>query len=254
MQAEKGVLVLLFLKKMCEWNKFSDLPKRFVSSVGLLVFAYIFIASSLLVSSILLAFIYAVLIYEWHCASLKDKKIIDAFVFIFITLGIFSFSLLNIIRYEASLFFEGIAAFIPMILVVLTAIITDTGAYFVGRIVGGYRPFAMISPGKTISGYIGGLILGGSVPLITAIITVDKTLPNAERFFILLLIGVCLAVGVMAGDLLQSYFKRCHNIKDTGKILPGHGGLFDRFDGILGASLMLSIMPLCYSIIEQYLS
>jgi phosphatidate cytidylyltransferase len=253
MQAEKGVLVLLFLKKMCDWNNFSDLPKRFASSVGLLVFAYIFISSSLLVSSIFLAFIYAVLIYEWHCASLKNKKIIDTFVLIFITLGIFSFSFLNLMRYETSFFFEGIAAFIPMILVVLTAIITDTGAYFVGRIVGGYRPFAIISPGKTISGYIGGLIFGGSVPLIT-VITVGKTLPNVEQIFYVLLIGVCLAVGVMAGDLLQSYFKRCHNIKDTGKILPGHGGLFDRFDGILGASLMLFVIFLCYSIIEQYIS
>ncbi len=250
MQAEKGVLVLLFLKKICDWHKFSDLPKRFLSSIGLLAFAYIFMISSLLVSSLLLALIYAILIYEWHCASWKNKKIIDVFVLIFITCGIFAFSMFNSLRYDNQFF--G-AIIMPIIWVVLTAIMTDTGAYFVGRIVGGYRPFAIISPGKTISGYIGGLILGGSVPLITAIV-VEKTLPNAEQVFYVLLIGVCLAIGVMGGDLLQSYFKRQNNVKDTGKILPGHGGLFDRFDGILGASLVLFIIFLCYSIIEKSVS
>lgn len=248
MQQGKGVLVLLFLKKICDWQQFSDLPKRFLSSVGLLVFAYIFMASSLLVSSFLLALIYAILIYEWHCASWKNKKMMDIFVLIFITAGIFAFSMFNSLRYDNQFF--G-AIIMPIIWVVLTAIMTDTGAYFVGRIVGGYRPFAVISPGKTLSGYIGGLIFGSIVPLMTVII-VEKTLPNAKQIFYVLLIGVCLAVGVMVGDLLQSYFKRCHNIKDTGKMLPGHGGLFDRFDGILGASLMLFVIFLMYSMTEKY--
>ena len=127
---------------------------------------------------------------------------------------------------------------LPIIWIVLVAIFTDTGAYFVGRIIGGYRPFTVISPGKTVSGYIGGLCLGGFVPLATGLIMQKMPLENMQILY-LLGIGTALSAAVMAGDLLQSYFKRKNNIKDTGNILPGHGGLFDRFDGILGASCML---------------
>lgn len=206
--------------------------------------------SSLLVSSIFLAFIYAVLIYEWHKTSLNNKKIIDIVVFIFITFGVFGFSIFNILRYNNQ-FLEAMV--MPIIWVVLIAILTDTGAYFIGRIVGGHRPFLTISPGKTVSGYIGGLICGGFVPVITGMIF-QKTLPHIGQVFYLLCIGILLSIGAMAGDLLQSYFKRQNNVKDTGSILPGHGGLFDRFDGILGTSLMLLIIFGCQGIVEKFIS
>jgi phosphatidate cytidylyltransferase len=85
---------------------------------------------------------------------------------------------------------------------------------------------------------LGGLFFGAMFPILTAMI-LQNTVPDFMNIVILLMIGIALSVASMAGDLLQSYFKRKNNVKDTGSILPGHGGLFDRFDGILGASCML---------------
>jgi phosphatidate cytidylyltransferase len=248
MQAEKGVLVQLLLKKLCDWNKFSDLKLRFLSSVGLLVFAYLFFIANFLVSSVLLTLIYAVLMYEWHVTSRQGKKLIDWLVFLFINIGILAFSLINALRYID--FFGSVVAFIPMIWVLLIAILTDIGAYFTGRIIGGYKPFVTISPAKTMSGYIGGLLCGSSVPLLTALLLQNKT-PNMMKIGFLCFIGVCLSIASMAGDLLQSYFKRKNNVKDTGNILPGHGGLFDRFDGILGACVMMLIIFIGQNILER---
>jgi CDP-diglyceride synthetase len=236
MQPEKGVLVRFLLEKIVNNNKFTDLKKRFASSVALILFAYVFYVSPLRVSSILLALIYAVLISEWHKASLNNKKLIDIWVFVFITLGVFSFSFINFMRYDIDLF-ESIA-YIPMIWVLFTAILTDIGAYFTGRIIGGYCPFPKISPAKTLSGYLGGLFFGGVFPALTVFL-VPNISPSFVQIIFLLMIGGALSIATMAGDLLQSYFKRKNNVKDTGSLLPGHGGLFDRFDGILGASLML---------------
>jgi phosphatidate cytidylyltransferase len=244
MQIEKGVLVLLLLRNHLKLNQFIDLKMRFLSSIGLVIFAYVFYSfsfrilgmeiSNFLLSSVLIVFIYAILIYEWHVASFKNKKLIDILVIIFITCGVLAFSFVNMLRFQpVPISFE-----LPIIWIVLTAIFTDTGAYFVGRMIGGHRPFTVISPGKTVSGYIGGLVFGGFVPLATGVIMQKMPLDTFQILY-LVLIGICLSVASMAGDLLQSYFKRKNNVKDTGSILPGHGGLFDRFDGILGASCML---------------
>lgn len=241
MLPEKGVLVQFQFKDFFTSDKFNDLKMRFASSLALLMFACVFLMANLQVSSLILLLVYAVLFYEWHTTCLKNKKLIDVMVFIFITLGTVSFGFINLMRYEDGLF-GGIVAFVPMIFVLSTAILSDTGAYFTGRIIGGYCPFPQISPSKTLSGYLGGLCLGGMSPLVFAlIIKVDLIF---GQIFILLGVGLLLSVASMAGDLLQSHFKRKNNVKDTGTILPGHGGLFDRFDGILGASLMLFLISL----------
>ena len=250
MQAEKGVLVQLLLRKFCDWNKFSDLKLRFLSSVGLLVFAYLFFIANFLISSVLLTCVYAVLMYEWHITSRHGKKLIDWLVFLFINVGIFAFSLINSLRYID--FFGSFISFIPMIWVLSIAILTDIGAYFTGRIIGGYKPFVTISPAKTMSGYIGGLLCGGTVPLLTALLFQNKV-PDIKAIIYLCFLGACLSIASMAGDLLQSYFKRKNNVKDTGNILPGHGGLFDRFDGILGASVMMLIIFIGQNILERIL-
>ena len=213
---------------------------RFFSSVGLLIFAYIFFIANSFYSSLIIGLIYVILVYEWHVASYKKKNIIDYIVFIFINFGIFGFCFINFLRSE---FFSTHSTkdLMPMVWVILIAILTDTGAYFTGRVIGGYKPFPLISPSKTISGYIGGLIIGGSVPLITGYLYGVQNL-NVVQIICLLLIGIFLSISAMAGDLLQSYFKRKNDIKDTGSILPGHGGLFDRFDSILATSMALFLI------------
>lgn len=225
-------------------DKFKDLKLRFLSSIGLVIFAVLFFFSPMWLISLIILTIYGVLVYEWHKASLDKRTIFDFCVFWYISLGVFAFWIISILRFIPS---ANDMYVLPLIWAILCAVLSDIGAYFTGRIFGGYHPFKSISPNKTISGYLGGLIIGSICPLLTALVLQGKLL-HFSFIIYLLLIGISLTTASMAGDLLQSYFKRCHNIKDTGTYLPGHGGLFDRFDGILGASLMMIIVSIIFYI------
>lgn len=106
----------------------------------------------------------------------------------------------------------------------------DTGAYLVGRQFGRTKLFERHSPKKTWEGFIGGILISALVGYIISIYFAE--LPWRNWVSIGCLIGI---VGTM-GDLVESMFKRSINIKDSGGILPGHGGLLDRFDGLLLAA------------------
>ena len=103
----------------------------------------------------------------------------------------------------------------------------DTGAYLVGSTFGKNLLFPSVSPKKTIEGTVGGIV-------ITMILAFPLSLLNGAFEYLDWLV-VALIIGVMGtlGDLLESKFKRNYNIKDTGTILPGHGGFLDRFDSFL---------------------
>jgi len=104
---------------------------------------------------------------------------------------------------------------------------TDTGAYFAGTFFGKRKLFERISPKKSWEGVIGGIICG----LIAACI-----LSNYEHQFSLLqwlIIAMVIMVTGIIGDLVESMFKRGIEVKDTGHLLPGHGGILDRFDALI---------------------
>src|SRR5262249_22809823 len=102
---------------------------------------------------------------------------------------------------------------------------SDAGAYFVGKAMGRHKLWPSISPNKTIEGSVGGVVLSIITALIFAICAPSIIdIPKA------LLIGLIVAVAGQLGDLIQSAYKRVRNIKDSGSILPGHGGVLDRFD------------------------
>lgn len=105
---------------------------------------------------------------------------------------------------------------------------TDSGAYFFGRAFGKKKLWPMISPNKTIEGALGGILLSVAVGVVFNFFT---PYPRA----MLLVIGVTILVSIFGqiGDLVESAFKRHYNVKDSGDILPGHGGLLDRFDSLL---------------------
>ena len=114
-------------------------------------------------------------------------------------------------------------------LVALAAIIAacDSAAYFVGRRIGGAKLLPQVSPSKTVSGAIAGLVAAiGLTQLLSDLIGF------ADRLDALIL-GFSLGILAQAGDLLESAIKRWSNIKDSGSILPGHGGMLDRFDGYI---------------------
>ncbi len=107
---------------------------------------------------------------------------------------------------------------------------TDSCAYLCGKRWGRHQMAPVISPGKTWEGAIGGLAGAVVTALIIALIAADD-----KGLFLWLGIGLMVAPFSMIGDLTVSYFKRRSGIKDTGRLLPGHGGMLDRIDGILGA-------------------
>jgi phosphatidate cytidylyltransferase len=114
----------------------------------------------------------------------------------------------------------------------------DIGAYFVGRRLGGPRLAPRISPGKTWSGFLGSILIAALTGLIVALAT-DAARPVAAATM-----GAGLAVIAQAGDLAESALKRRAGVKDTSSLIPGHGGLLDRVDGLLFAAPALALAGL----------
>lgn len=115
----------------------------------------------------------------------------------------------------------------------------DTGAYFVGRSLGKHKLFERISPKKTWEGSVGGAVFGLLVGYLNAMI-----FPSVSLSLWLAIAAIVVVFGSL-GDLVESMFKRSLNIKDSGKLLPGHGGVLDRFDGIfISAPLVYTFLRL----------
>lgn len=113
---------------------------------------------------------------------------------------------------------------------------TDVMAYFVGRSVGGAKLAPAISPGKTRSGALGGA-LGGLLAGVLA----GLALRSPDIAF-LAVVALSISVVSQAGDLFESWIKRRHGVKDSGALIPGHGGVMDRVDGLVAAAVALYLI------------
>ena len=111
---------------------------------------------------------------------------------------------------------------------------TDIGAYFAGRAFGGARLAPKISPSKTWSGLFGGMV--------AALIASATIGDRAGIVGVPLWIGLFMGLLAQLGDLAQSWMKRRAGVKDSGKLIPGHGGLFDRVDGVLPVAPLLGAL------------
>lgn len=129
---------------------------------------------------------------------------------------------------------DGSPGFAACIFLGATVWMTDTGAFFAGRQFGGPKIAPEISPAKTWSGAIGGLTIGALSGLFVWIVNV----PDAP-WWIGLIIAAAISVAGQLGDLAESWLKRHFRIKDSGDIIPGHGGLMDRLDSLTFASLFV---------------
>lgn len=117
---------------------------------------------------------------------------------------------------------------ILFILIIIWA--TDSGAYFVGRQWGKRKLSPYISPNKTVEGFVGGIIVSLIVAIIFILIV---PMPGHTNLFSILFTTVVISIFGQIGDLCESAIKRHYNVKDSGHILPGHGGLLDRFDSLI---------------------
>lgn len=131
---------------------------------------------------------------------------------------------------------NGYLSFFVLLLAFLVPVFTDTFAYITGGIFGGKKLSPKISPNKTISGAIGGLLW--CVLLSITVFCIFNSIPSMASMFnatriTLWKVAIIAFIGSIfgqAGDLFESYLKRSANVKDSGNIMPGHGGMLDRFD------------------------
>ena len=168
-------------------------------------------------------FVLAGLSYAGAMAYNKNLKWVDFLPFIYPTAGL----LFTLTMYEE----YGVLSLVWLLVVVA---LTDVGAYFVGKSIGRTK-FCETSPNKTLEGVIGGVALATVVGAFLGLFVVD--------FWIALVISCMVAVSAIFGDLFESSLKRSAGVKDSGDLLPGHGGVLDRIDGYLfGAIVMLVLL------------
>jgi phosphatidate cytidylyltransferase len=152
------------------------------------------------------------------------------FVFGLVYIGV-AMSYVPVIRDDGTL---GLIVIVWLILVVAAA---DIGAYFAGRTVGGPKLWPRVSPKKTWSGAIGGLVLGVVLGLLVAGAV-------GWRLSLMAAVSAGVVVASQAGDLLESAVKRHFGVKDASNLIPGHGGVMDRLDGIIGGLWFFAIYDL----------
>ena len=204
--------------------------KRFFSSLIIAPITLFFILKGSLFFLFFLFIVFFITSFEWIKMSKKSKKM-KFFGTIFLFLSFFlAFLLRNSQGFELFLF------------IIIISILTDLGGYIFGKTFKGPK-FTKISPNKTYSGIIGSFIFSliGSlifleympVTLLSIYHDVYEKYVDYNLFILFFILIISLISQI--GDLIISYFKRQANIKDTGNILPGHGGLLDRIDGIIFA-------------------
>ena len=124
-----------------------------------------------------------------------------------------------------------------LLLVFLIAITTDTGGYFFGRGFNGPKIFPITSPNKTWAGFLGGIFL---TTLVLSFFSDINLLSN----YLFVPIIILLSVVCQLGDYIESFFKRFCNVKDSSNLIPGHGGVLDRIDGIILLLIVIFILNL----------
>jgi phosphatidate cytidylyltransferase len=215
--------------------KSSDLRTRFLSAIAMVAVAF---GAFLLGGYYFLAFVSLIaigVIWEWWGLAQRiavtplGRAALLAAGVIYISLSCAMF---------AASYFMGILALIPAVIAVLLVVATDVGAYFAGRTIGGPKLWPRISPNKTWSGLGGGMI--ASALALNALSPPD----SPARALYLTIFGFLVAIVAQAGDLFESRMKRLAGVKDSGTLLPGHGGLFDRLDGLLAVQFVQALLML----------
>ena len=195
--------------------------KRSLSTIILIPFAFFFIINGSFLFNFFIILCLAISAYEWHIMSKKKTYYILGLIFLF-----FSFYSIYLLRNKL---FEG---YYYLLFITTVCISTDIGGYLFGNIFKGPK-LTKISPKKTYSGVVGGYLLSilSSFFLIKFLI-IDSSLKLNTHLFIF---SFFISTISQLGDLVISYFKRLSKIKDTGRLIPGHGGLLDRIDGMIFA-------------------
>ena len=199
-------------------QKISSLDFLIIFKVNtlLLLFHYSNHILILLISIFLVLYIYFILKFDFE--KVIGLIYCSAPFFILINLR-------NDNNYEQYLFF-----------IFFFTILTDVFSYFIGKIVKGKKIYPLLSSGKTISGTFGGIF----TPCILSVFM----FANITEVYLIVFSSIFFSIIVQLGDLLESYFKRLCNVKDSSNLIPGHGGVLDRLDGLFLLIIIIFILKM----------
>jgi phosphatidate cytidylyltransferase len=217
------------------WQLFSELKPRFVSS---LVMVALFLSAEIIGGMLFVALVLVaamLMIREWDGLTHQYGGRWPWLGLAYIAIPCVSLLWLRDIATEDSPH-AGMGLVLYLVFVVSA---TDIGAYFVGKRFGSVKLAPNISPGKTWEGLAGGVVAAGIVGLISAIFTPYPTTPFSGA-----VIGMLLAFVAQGGDLFESWLKRKAGVKNSSNLIPGHGGILDRVDGLLTASVVFAFIVL----------
>lgn len=136
-----------------------------------------------------------------------------------------------------------------VLLAVLLTFVTDAGAYFAGVFLGKHRGITKVSPNKSVEGYIGGFATGVVFAILYGLVA-SKIAAASVNLLSLALCGLFGALATEVGDLAFSFIKRQYGVKDYGHLLPGHGGMLDRFDSMIFCGPVVLFIVQCLPVFE----
>ncbi len=209
----------------------NELLARLLSALVLVPIVLLIVYAGGIYFQVLILFTCILMSLEWSRLvrssndTLMSKITWDVFGFFYCTLPCLSL-----------LFIRDLPnGFEVMLWLILSVWATDTGAYFVGVNLRGPKILPSISPKKTWSGLVGGII---SSALVGYIFHTNNPTYHINYFYI----GFLIAVVSQFGDFLESAVKRNFNVKDSGNLIPGHGGILDRVDGVVTTAIFIAIL------------
>ncbi|RJX66063.1 CDP-archaeol synthase [Tsuneonella suprasediminis] len=223
--------------------KNADLGARVVSAVVMVVITGIALMLGGWVWLVFVALVALAALWEWNGlvkrASWSPASEVLWVFFGVIYIGVAALGMVQLRALYLPIFFA--AGFIVPIIAV------DVGAYFIGRALGGPKIAPRISPSKTWAGLAGGILGASIVYLIVGYIWPDSYFVSSEGIFGwksvvgAMILGTFVAALAQAGDFFESWMKRRAGMKDSGRLIPGHGGVLDRIDGLIAVFFVLTI-------------
>ena len=199
----------------------NELTKRAISSIFLLIFIFMSLIN-IQILFLSLCIIYFQIIFEFN-RILKKIILINKLKLYLILILILIYTFFIILKIFTILYGNNIENKITLLIIFLICVTTDLGGYFFGKLFKGPK-LTKISPNKTYSGMIGSYVL--------SLVTIFLFFKNNLSIEMIIFITIVVSSFSQIGDIFISYLKRKAKMKDTGKFLPGHGGLLDRIDGI----------------------
>ena len=181
---------------------------------------------------IFLALVFAISISEWLNIA---KRLGNIFIY-------FSVGLLYLSFCFYCFLMVGMEKSIDALLLLLLVAFSDIGAYFAGKTIGGPKMAPKISPNKTWAGFIGAVLSPAIALIIAEVFFLDGVVHGPHKYLLFFIFGCLIGLFGQIGDVLVSLSKRRAGVKDTGSLLPGHGGVLDRIDSLLLASPIFMIL------------